>query len=216
MWTCICFHWCGPVCPLFPLVWTCVSIVSTGVDCVSTVSNGVDLCVQCFDWCEPVYILLLIISIVMGINPHCFHWCGPVYPLLPLVWTCISVCLLFPLMWTCIPTIYRCTGVHHSTAVFLYIFFKLCKFSFLKWECSCVRVPLCVCVCMCALWIFSMEKILCFTNTLIIITIYILYPLLWTCVLIVFIGVGLHRHLCIGVDLCIHGHGHIYPLFPLV
>ena len=47
--------------------------------------------------------------------------------------------------------------------------FKLCKFSFVSSECSCVQVPLCVCVCV---WVHvlrtvSMDKILSFTNTLI-------------------------------------------------
>ena len=56
------FYWCGPVCPLFSLVWTVCplfSLVWTVCPlfslvwtCVSTVFIGVDLCVHCFHWCR--------------------------------------------------------------------------------------------------------------------------------------------------------------------
>ena len=58
-----------------------------------------------------------------------------------------------------------------------FFFFKLCKLSFVKSECSCVQVPLCVCVCVCAcahVYVLRnriVDKSLHFTNTFIIIII---------------------------------------------
>ena len=107
------------------------------------------------------------------------------------MYTCDHCCCQW---WTCMHKLCRCfthqhthTHTHTCTRMSTYMHtqpFRLCKLSF---ECLCVWMPPCLCVCVCvfvrvhacvrvcvnvcALRIVSMDKILCFTNTLIIIII---------------------------------------------
>ena len=73
---------------------------------------------------------------------------------------------LFPKLYTC--HVFCSMLLSHPPQVSA-AHFKLCKFSFVLSECSCVHVPLCVCVHVYVLSIVSMDKSLHFTNTSIII-----------------------------------------------